>query len=112
MKQQPLSYDEARLQRIATMESIYERSRTAMDTLMAAAKQYLAVQQELKTLANYYASPQWLADFDADCAGKIPSDMKRGILAEDTIYDLLTDIPRLQQLLKKIRNVNKEFIAE
>ncbi len=105
-------YDAARLQRIAEMEQIYDRCRAAMDAMLSAAEEYLAVRQIMQALTDYYESPQWLADFDADSKGQIPQDMKRGILAEDTIYDLLTDIPRLQQLLKEIRNENKNFTAK
>ena len=36
-------------------------------------------------------SPQWMKDFEADEAGKLPADLKRGVLSEDAVYDLITD---------------------
>ena len=30
-------------------------------------------------------------DFEADDAGKLPKDLKRGVLSEDGIYDVLSD---------------------
>ena len=47
--------------------------------------------QQLRALADYYFSPLWLADYAADEAGLLPPELKRGVLAEDTLYNLLTD---------------------
>ncbi len=102
MKESPQQYDAKQLQRISEMEAMFDRSRAAMDQLLAAAEAYLALQPQMQALTAYYESPQWLADFDADRAGRIPQDMKRGILTEDAIYDLLTDRPRLCVLLREI----------
>ena len=43
----------------------------------------------LSILEDYYRSPQWKDDFEADERGGFPADMKRGVLSEDGIYDLL-----------------------
>ena len=43
----------------------------------------------LKALSDYYGSPAWKRDFAADEAGHLPKDLKRGVLSEDGIYDLL-----------------------
>ena len=32
---------------------------------------------------------KWKDDFEADERGEFPADMKRGVLSEDGIYDLL-----------------------
>ena len=48
-------------------------------------------------LFEYYFGPLWRADFEDDCAGKLPSDLKRGILSEDAIYNLLIDWEELQE---------------
>ena len=37
-------------------------------------------------------------DFEADEEGKLPADLKRGVLSEDGIYNLLTDYQRLKEL--------------
>ncbi len=42
-----------------------------------------------KELSDYYGSPEWKRDFAADEAGLLPKDLKRGVLSEDGIYDLL-----------------------
>ena len=43
----------------------------------------------LKQLSDYYGSDAWKRDFAADEAGLLPKDLKRGVLSEDVIYDLL-----------------------
>ena len=45
----------------------------------------------LKALSDYYSSPVWKRDFAADEAGLLPKDMKRGVLSEDGIYNLLEE---------------------
>lgn len=43
----------------------------------------------VKQLSDYYISSAWKRDFAADEAGILPSDLKRGVLSEDGIYNLL-----------------------
>lgn len=45
----------------------------------------------LKALSDYYSSPAWKRDFVADEAGLLPKDLKRGVLSEDGIYNLLEE---------------------
>ena len=46
-------------------------------------------QKELRKVETYYESSLWKADFAADEEGKFPAGMKRGVLSEDGVYDLL-----------------------
>lgn len=43
----------------------------------------------LDELSSYYTSPAWKRDLAADEAGLLPDDLKRGVLSEDGIYNLL-----------------------
>ena len=45
----------------------------------------------LRRLSDYYSSPAWKRDYAADEAGLFPKDLKRGVLSEDGIYDLLNE---------------------
>ncbi len=45
----------------------------------------------LRELADYYSSDDWKRDFAADEAGLLPRDLKRGVLSEDGIYNLLEE---------------------
>ena len=46
----------------------------------------------MEELERYYASPESKEDFAADEAGQFPKDLKRGVLSEDGIYNLLERI--------------------
>ena len=50
----------------------------------------------------YYNSPQWRKDFEADEAGKLPKGLKRSVLSEDGIYDLLSDYQCLKDQIRTI----------
>ena len=40
-------------------------------------------------LEAYYGSDEWKRDFETDEAGQLPPDLKRGVLSEDGLYNLL-----------------------
>ncbi len=46
----------------------------------------------LAELVSYYESGRWLSDYEADERGEIPSDLKRGVLSEDGLYNLLSEL--------------------
>ena len=50
---------------------------------------YASVLPGLKELEAYYTSPEWKEDYEADEAGLLPEGLKRGVLSQDGISDLL-----------------------
>ena len=91
-------------ERITYMEQILDEAAEAVSSLSEALEKYSAVQDKLQELAAYYSSEQWRQDFDDDSAGKIPQDLKRGVLSEDAVYNLLTNITDLKKRLKELAN--------
>ena len=89
-------------ERITYMEQILDEAAEAVSSLSEALEKYSAVQDKLQELAAYYSSEQWRQDFDDDSAGKIPSNLKRGVLSEDAVYNLLTDVTRLEDQMKNL----------
>ena len=87
------------IERITYMEQILDEATDAVSSLSDALDKYSAVQGKLQELSAYYSSEQWRQDFDDDSAGKIPSDLKRGVLSEDAVYNLLTENNRLKEQL-------------
>ena len=66
------------------MEERFER------VLSARAKGTLSeVRADVAALDGYIASGLWKEDFERDEAGHFPSGLKRGVLSEDALYDLL-----------------------
>lgn len=68
------------LERIAAMEAAYDRVRTGKP-----------LPDDLQILTAYMDSGDWLRDYEADEAGLIPQCMKRGVLSQDGLYNLITD---------------------
>ena len=50
--------------------------------------------EKLRLLDTYYSSGEWREDYEADERGELPPDMKRGVLPQDALYDLLEGIGR------------------
>lgn len=48
--------------------------------------------EKLALLNTYYTSGQWREDYEADERGELPPDLKRGVLSQDALYDLLGGI--------------------
>lgn len=83
------------IERIEHFEKIFDETSAAIDNLSAALESYSTVQEKYFELMNYYGG-DWLKDYDDDEAGKIPKDLKRGVLSQDGVYDLLTKNRELQ----------------
>lgn len=48
--------------------------------------------QAYQDLVSYYYSDSWTLDFDDDARDLIPKDLKRGVLSEDGIYNVLSEV--------------------
>lgn len=88
------------IERIKTMEEKYDKAISAVENLDAAMEQFKSIIPDIEELIAYYESELWRSDFEEDQKGNLPNDLKRGILSEDGMYDLLTDYARLVNLLK------------
>ena len=92
------------IERITYMEQTLDEATEAVSSLSEALEKYSSVQDKLQKLIAYYSSEQWRQDFDDDSAGNIPSNLKRGVLPEDAIYNLLADITDLKKQIKNLAN--------
>ena len=73
------------------MELRLDQASAAVMELSAALDKYEAVQEAISILNEYYGGDEWKQDFADDEAGRLPADLKRGVLSEDGIWNLLTD---------------------
>ncbi len=48
--------------------------------------------KKLRLLDVYYTSGEWREDYEADERGELPPDLKRGVLSQDALYDLLESV--------------------
>lgn len=90
------------LQRIAAMEAAFDRTALAVRMMESALDTYETVKVDIDRLTEYLESGAWRADFEADEAGLVPQGLKRGVLSEDGLYDLLADIVRLHEHIQEI----------
>ena len=79
------------IERISKMEFRMNRISPIVMELSAVLDKYAAVQDDIAALSEYYGSDEWKQDFADDEAGRLPADLKRGVLSEDGIYDVLSD---------------------
>jgi hypothetical protein len=49
------------------------------------------LEEAIEILSAYYGSNDWKQDYADDEAGRLPKDLKRGVLSEDGIWNLLSD---------------------
>lgn len=90
---------EQQLKRIEQMESYLNETREAIKTVSTALEDFMDAQNKVIALEHYYEGGCWRKDFEDDAAGLLPDYLKRGVLTEDAIYDLLTDNDELLAII-------------
>ncbi len=81
---QPLS----RAERVSFYEKIYDEVRSASPEKASSGEE---TRMKVRLLDAYYTSGEWQEDYEADEAGLLPAELKRGVLSQDGLYDLLTE---------------------
>ena len=66
------------IERITYMEALFDR---ALETRIISAE-----------LRDYYSGGQWLRDYEAEERGELPADLKRGVLSQDGLWNLLEEL--------------------
>ena len=90
------------LKRVREMEIRFYEVTRVLAELEDAAEEYRNFKPDLAILKEYMDSGQWKADFEADEAGEIPNEVKRGVLSEDGLYDLLQGADKIVAFAKEV----------
>lgn len=90
------------IERIERMEQNLERATDVLRVLNDALDEYEAAQDALHELDTYYGSDIWKQDFSDDEQGKLPNTLKRGVLSEDAIWNILEDYRTLKERLESL----------
>ena len=77
------------IKRITEMEEKLDRVQSVLEKLGESLEEYRSVSKDIKVLEKYYTGKNWREDLKLDEEGRLPRDLKRGVLSEDAIYDLL-----------------------
>ncbi len=89
-------------ERILKMEKALDDLIASHKTVADALADFDSHQDQLKELSDYYGSDTFHHDLTMDEAGKLPSNLKRGVLSEDAVYDLMTDLSELAEVMQQI----------
>ena len=66
------------IERITYMEALFDR---ALETRVIPAE-----------LRDYYTGGQWLLDYEAEERVELPPELKRGVLSQDGLWDLMEEL--------------------
>ena len=74
-----------RIERVEKYERLFDEALNSRDP------------DKMDLLEAYYTSGEWREDYEADERGELPPDLKRGVLSQDALYDLLEETGRDHQ---------------
>ncbi|MBQ4312673.1 MAG: DUF4298 domain-containing protein [Clostridia bacterium] len=83
---------ETAIERVKQMEHYFDAVQDAMAANPASLHENAEAARMLQALIGYYESRDWLEDYERDERGELPHDLKRGVLSEDGVYNLLYEI--------------------
>lgn len=78
-----------RIERIKQMETLMDQCLAVLEAKHYSKEELIAIAPTITQLEKYYTSKQWQRDYAADTAGRLPHNLKRGVLSEDGIWNLL-----------------------
>ena len=87
--------DLLQIERIKWMEQRFNKALAAIKD--GSVDLLKAIKEDVAELSKYYSSELWKQDFAADEAGNLPPNLKRGVLSEDGIWNLLSDYRDIQK---------------
>lgn len=76
------------VRRIRKMELCFD----ALQSVSVTDRDTACFQALLNSFLQYYEGGQWLSDYKLDEQGKLPRNLKRGMLSEDGVYNFLTSL--------------------
>lgn len=81
--------------RVRQMEQYLDEILSVIDCCPDTLKNDVRLQELICTLREYYENGQWLRDYQSDERGELPAEIKRGVLAQDTLYNLFCDLDQI-----------------
>ena len=84
------------------MEARLNRGVAVAADMEQALLQFGTIQEDLKALEQYLGSEERKQDLAADEAGLLPDGLKRGVLSEDGIWNLLERVKDIKSQFKDL----------
>ena len=86
------------VERVSRMEALFDRLTLVLHSTPDRIAEDAELREAAATLAAYQASGDWMRDYELDERGMLPADLKRGVLSQDALYDLLCS-PEIEAVL-------------
>ena len=84
------------IERIQQMEAYFDKISDVFYTKPERIKEDAEIQRILQELEQYFENGQWLEDYESDERGKLPKELKHGVLSEDGLYNLLCSVEEIK----------------
>ena len=78
--------------RVEQMEQYMDEVLAMVEKCPDSIKDDVSIKLKIAELESYQDSGRWFLDYECDERGELPSDLKRGVLSEDMLYNLLCDV--------------------
>ena len=79
------------IERINKMEAAMDRVSKAVKNCQKTLEQFSALEEDM--------DGEWRKDYEDDEKGKLPKSLKRGVLSQDALFDLLEESDQLRRIL-------------
>ena len=86
------------VERVSRMEALFDRLTLARQSTPDRIPEDAELREAAAALAAYQASGDWMRDYELDEKGLLPADLKRGVLSQDALYELLCS-PEIEAVL-------------
>ena len=90
------------IERIRNMEEKLNGALAAIGAMNKALEDYLAAGEDIRELEAYLTGAQWREDLAADEKGLLPPELRRGVLSEDGIFNMLEENAALLRALGRL----------
>lgn len=80
-----------RITQITKMENNLNEAEAAIKEFAKALERFEKCRAKIKELSEYYGSEAWFQDLEDYDKGRLPADLKCGVLSEDSVYNVLVD---------------------
>ena len=80
----------------------FERASEVVAGLSSSLEKFAQLQESVDALEAYYGSKEWKKDFRDDEKGLLPTDLKRGVLSEDGVWNLLEEIRAIKERMQDL----------
>lgn len=103
---------EKKIKKITKMEKILNEQNDLLNKIEKLLDEFESKQDDFSELIKYYSSREWMQDHDLMIEGKIPQNVRCGVLTEDAVYNMLGDHLEKGKRLEEVANAIYKEHAE